>query len=92
MHLDFCAVSLLENRAKALARPPALSAHSPSPGKNEKWSPFASLNPFCLNPKWVSNPTVEKDPIQWMRFNESKNHIYLNHLNKITRPLKFIKK
>ena len=53
---------------------------------------FASLNPFCLNPKWESNPTVEKDPIQWLRFNESKNHIYLNHLNKFTHPLKFIKK
>ena len=42
--------------------------------------------------KWESNPTVEKDPIQWLRFNGSKNHIYLNHLNKFTHPLQFIKK
>ena len=59
---------------------------------SQEWMSFASLKPFCLNPKWVSNPTVKKDPIQWLRFNESKNHIYLNHLNKFTHPLKFIKK
>ena len=78
----------LENRAHSPSS--ALSSSFSSQKWKVKW--FASLNPFCLNPKWESNPTVEKDPIQWLRFNESKNHIYLNHLNKFTHPLKFIKK
>ena len=60
--------------------------------KNEK--SVVSLPPSCFlfNPKWVSNPTVEKDPIQWMRISESKNPFYLILINKITHPLKFIKK
>ena len=89
--LDFCAKIFLGKCAKALARPPSLSALLPSP-ENEKVKSLCLPRLFCLNPKWVSNPTVEKDPIQWMRFNESKNPFYLNHLNKITHPLKFIKK
>ena len=38
------------------------------------------------------NPMVEKESIQWMRLNESENHFYLFLINKITHPLKFIKK
>ena len=93
LDLDFYALQTLlygclENRALL----PFFSLSSLSFSWKWKVKSFASLNPFWLNPKWVSNPTVEKDPIQWLRFNESKNHIYLNHLNKFTHPLKFIKK
>ena len=90
--LRFLCINFLGKCAKTPARPPSLSALLPSHEKWKSWSHFASLNPFWLNPKWASNPTVEKDPIQWMRFSESKNPFYLNHLNKITHPLKFIKK
>ena len=73
------------------SRPPSLSALLSS---HDKVKSKVSLPPsaFLSNPKWASNPTVEKDPIQWMRFSESKNSFYLIHINKITHPLKFIKK
>ena len=89
MLLDFCAISLLENRA--LARHPSPQLAPPS-HENEKVNVFLPPSAFLFNPKWVSNPTVEKDPIQWMRFSESKNPFYLILINKITHPLKFIKK
>ena len=81
---------LSENEEKPFSSFSSLSA--PPSHENEKVNVFLPPSAFLINPKWVSNPTVEKDPIQWMRFSESKNPFYLILINKITHPLKFIKK
>ena len=48
--------------------------------------------PFLFALSEFLNPTVEKESNQWPRWNESENHFYLFLINKITHPLKFIKK
>ena len=59
-----------------------------------KWKVNALLPPSCFlfTLSEFLNPMVEKEPNQWMRLIESENHFYLFPINKITHPLKFIKK
>ena len=72
------------------SRPP-LSQLFSSP-ENEKWSALLPPSCFLFTLSEFLNPMVEKESNQRMRLNESENHFYLFLINKITHPLKFIKK
>ena len=71
-------------------RPPLLQLFS-SP-ENEKVNALLPPSCFLFTLSEFLNPMVEKESIQWMRLIESENHFYLFLINKITHPLKFIKK
>ena len=91
MLLDFCALNLLENRALAPATrllSQLFSFHATMKKVNALLPPSA----FLFNLSDHLNPTVEKESIQWMRLSVSENPFYLFLINKITHPLKLIKK
>ena len=101
-HLDFCALIsldfcaavsllLLENR-DLLQQLDLLSLSSSLLLKNEQVKPFCLPHAFLFTLSEFLNPMVEKESNQWTRLIESENHFYLFLINKITHPLKFIKK
>ena len=99
LYLGFCAdfkwLSRFSSSGKLVpfssSRPP-LSAVSSPHAKNEKVKPFCLPHAFLFDLSEFLNPMVEKESIQWMRLSESENPFYLFLINKITHPLKFIKK
>jgi len=60
--------------------------------KNEQVNVLLPPSCFLFALGEFLNPMVEKESNQWLRLIESENPFYLFPINKITHPLKFIKK
>ena len=60
--------------------------------ENKKVNALLPPSAFLFDLSGHLNPMVEKESIQWMRLSVSKNPFYLILINKITHPLKLIKK
>ena len=92
--LDFCALMAVLSPGKSCPfsaiRP--LSQLSLLHPENEQVMSLCLPQPFLFALSEFLNPTVEKESNQWPRWNESENPFYLFLINKITHPLKFIKK
>jgi len=71
---------------------PSLSTLSFNLKKNEQVNVLLPPSCFLFALGEFLNPMVEKESNQWLRLIESENPFYLFPINKITHPLKFIKK
>ena len=92
--LEICAQTFLKSYPPSAIRP-LLAQLSPqlfSSPENEKSEVFLPPSCFLFALGEFLNPMVEKESNQWLRLIESENPFYLFPINKITHPLKFIKK